>query len=242
MARAKKEDTPPAGAPAWMTTYGDMMTLLMTFFVLIVSFSTMQEAGFKAAIGSLQGALGILSDTAGEAVIGQIVQPVNVYAFLANRPRQTTGRISKDLNFLADVKGAYIKYDERGMHIVLPAEVLFDSGSAMLSSSANDILRRVGAFLYENNAQFIIEGHTDNRPVNSPFFASNWELSAARATAVMKFFNEKCGLPYDRMSMAGYAEYHPVASNDTAEGRRKNRRVEIVVQGEEIKRKYYDNR
>lgn len=239
MAREKKEDSPPPGAPAWMTTYGDMMTLLMTFFVLIVSFSTMQEAGFKAAMGSLQGALGVLTANTSDFMMTKIVHPENMFAFLANKPRQTTGSISKDLNFLSKIKGASLDMDKRGLHIILPANILFDSGTAEIKKDSHETLKQLGAFLFENDVDFIIEGHTDNTPISTTEFPSNWELSVARATAVMKFLHSSCALPYEKVSVAGFAEFKPLVSNDTPEGRIENRRVEIVILGEKIKRKKY---
>ncbi len=222
-----------------MVTYGDMMSLLLCFFLVIISYSTTSKAKFNAAMGSLKGALGVLTTDTNQFILESITHPEKLYAFLSNKMQQTTGDISKQLNFIANIKGASLNYDERGVHIILPSGIMFAPASADLRKSAETIVKKLGAFIYENKAKIIIEGHTDNVPIDTPAFPSNWELSAARATTVMKYFNERCAVPFENMSVAGFAEYHPIASNDTREGRMKNRRVEIIVLGESIKKKNF---
>ena len=229
MAREKKPEEKSGGAPAWMMTYGDMMSLLLTFFVLIVSFSTIQEAGFKAALGSLQAALGVLMQNTNPFVLEAIRHPEKLYAFLSSKMKQTTGDISDKLNFVSQMKDAQVRYDEQGIHIILPTNVLFESGTADIKQESHEGLKKIGAFLYENHSKIVVEGHTDNVPIRSAKYPSNWELSVARATSVMRFFNQACGMVYENMSIAGYGQYDPIASNDTEEGREKNRRVEIII-------------
>jgi len=105
----------------------------------------------------------------------------------------------------------------------------FDSGSATPKSQTFDTLRQIAASLSRTPYDLRIEGHTDNIPIHNADFDSNWELSTARATSIARIFLDLKAMPPDRLSAAGYAEFHPVASNDTAEGRAQNRRVDLVV-------------
>jgi chemotaxis protein MotB len=116
-----------------------------------------------------------------------------------------------------------------GLVISLREAGFFDSGSAAPKEEALPTLRQIAERLSATPYDLRIEGHTDNVPVHNAEFDSNWELSAARATHIARLFLEMQALPPDRLSAAGYAEFHPVASNDTAEGRAENRRVDLVV-------------
>ena len=131
MAKKVKQEDAAAGAPMWMVTYGDMMTLLLTFFVLILSFSSIQEAGFKQAMGSLQGALGILDQHEYLMSLGRIMAPDSTFAYMVNSKRDTLGDITKRLNTIFADENVAIQQDENGVNIVLPAEVLFESGDAL---------------------------------------------------------------------------------------------------------------
>ena len=128
-------------------------------------------------------------------------------------------------------KDVAVTMDDKGLVITFLAEVLFDSGKADLRSSALEKLDKVAKVLATTVANYRIgvEGHTDNQPIKHSGWKSNWELSAARALSVVHYLVDEHGLEPTRLSGTGYGEYHPVDSNDTKEGRQKNRRVEIVV-------------
>lgn len=232
MAKKKKNaGGSSGGAPAWMVTYGDMMTLLLTFFVLILSFSSIQEAEFNKAVGSLKGALGILGDHDYIISLGRIIVPESTYSFMSRRQRQTTGEISKNLNFVSEYENVEIHTDDRGINIILPAALLFASGDDRLRDDALPLLKKLGAFMFElQDKTFRIEGHTDNIPIHTIQFPSNWHLSAARAISVGRFFSEVCGISNAAMSISGYAEFQPRVSNDSEENRAKNRRVQILIE------------
>ncbi len=127
-------------------------------------------------------------------------------------------------------KGVSVGMDERGLVVTFVAEVLFDSGLAKIRSSANGVLDKVANVINSQVADrnIAIEGHTDNEPIKKSGWESNWELSTARATSVLHYLEEK-GTEPNRLQATGYGEYRPVASNDTKEGRQKNRRVEIII-------------
>lgn len=227
----KKSDAAPMGAPMWMVTYGDMMSLLLTFFVLILSFSSIQEAGFKQAIGSLQGALGILGDHDYMIQLGKIMIPESTFAVLTRHTMQTTGEITKNLNFVSEYENVEVYQDDQGIHVVLPAEILFDSGDDQLKAGAEPLLKKIGAFIYElKDNKILIEGHTDSSPIGTLRFPSNWHLSTARAISIAQFLNQKCAVTNDRLTVAGRAEFEPIAPNNTEENRKKNRRVGILIE------------
>jgi chemotaxis protein MotB len=228
MARKKKcPDPPPEGAPAWMTTYGDMVTLLLTFFVLLISFSSVQEAKFKKAMRSLQGALGVLNAT-GAAVID-----TGNNDYVSRNPQSDDiQKAISQLNQLieASQKGGLISVERQKerIHIRISNPMLFDSGSAQVKEEVRPILTSISALLKLTPYEVRVEGHTDSIPIATAVFPSNWELSSARAAAVVREFASE-GVAPTRFLAVGFAEYQPIASNATEEGRAQNRRVEIYM-------------
>jgi chemotaxis protein MotB len=124
-----------------------------------------------------------------------------------------------------------LKLIEKGLVITFVADILFDSGKASIKSESYPTLDKVAAVLEENvpNLNIGIEGHTDNQPIRYSGWKSNWELSTARALSVLHYLVDKKGIAPERVSAVGYGEHHPVAGNETVEGRRQNRRVEVVI-------------
>ncbi len=226
------------GAPEWMNTYGDMVTLLMCFFVLLFAFSSIDAQKFEAVMISFQGSAGVLeggkslseapmifdampeSQTSSEQVVEQnkleaLKEKVNEY-------------ISEN-QMQAEVD---VQLENYGLIIRFKDNVLFDSGSAVIKTESYDILTFLGGLLNSEefvNEQIRVEGHTDNVPIRTAIYPTNWELSANRATNVVKFFIENSQMVPVRLSASGYGEYHPIATNDSSEGRAANRRVDIVV-------------
>jgi len=199
-----------------MLTYGDMMTLLMTFFILITSYSTVELKKFREAMGSLQGALGILqSDFYVPGPHGQLTYRQNMLSHSLNE---------MDLQGLVEVTQT-----EKGVHFKLSSPVLFDLGKANLKPAVYGILSEIAEIMGEFPCEVVVEGHTDDIPIHTPQFPSNWELSAVRALSVVKHFAYQEEIPPAGLSAVGYGEYRPIAPNTTEEGRAKNRRVEIFV-------------
>jgi chemotaxis protein MotB len=135
-------------------------------------------------------------------------------------------------------KGVHLEMAEKGLSIVFLSEVLFDSGKADVKQEAFGALDKLARVLDENvkDRQIGIEGHTDNEPIKYSGWKSNWELSTARATSVLHYLVDEKGIDPRRVSATGYGEYRPVASNDTPEGRRENRRVEVVILPKDMKK------
>ena len=146
---------------------------------------------------------------------------------LLDAQRELTESLKKELG---DAK-AKLEMTKRGLVLTFLDEILFDSGKAVIKEEGLQTLDKVGKVLKETvpDSSVAIEGHTDNEPIKHSGWLSNWELSSGRALAVLHHFIERQGVPPERLQAVAVGEFHPVASNDTTEGRRQNRRVEIVI-------------
>lgn len=230
--RRRKEVTyaVESSAPGWMTTYGDMVTLILAFFVILFSISTVDANKFDLALLSLQKALGILPGgrtVSSDSLIHMSELEWSQQTRLADiRQLMYVERTMKDR--LSEQDAVEMHLDERGLVVRFVEDVLFDSGKADLKTSAARILKTVAGVIEPLPNHIRVEGHTDNVPINTKAFPSNWELSTARATQVIQFLLAY-GISPLRLSAAGYGEYRPVETNDTPEGRQRNRRVDIVI-------------
>lgn len=228
--RNKKGETGPPPVPGWVVTYGDMMSLLLTFFVLLLSFSSITQEKFEAGLMSIQGALGLLPENTS---ITYIQTPSNQAPFSA----RTLERMARELRRRLQVQGREsevdLKYDKGGLKISLPSHVLFDTARADLRPSAEPVLHTVADVLKGVPGAFIeIRGHTDSRPlINTHLYRDNYDLSYARAKSVMSYLNRDLGMPRSEFEVIACGPSQPVATNDTEEGRQANRRVELYVRG-----------
>jgi chemotaxis protein MotB len=212
------------GVPGWMVTYGDMMSLLLCFFVLILSFSSVEISKFKKAMGSLRGALGIMPTDTGSSTSRSFPQSMqNAKAIEALEDMEETFR---KLDVTDDVQW---EVTPEGVHIVMNDPVMFDLGKADLKPDVFPILQAIVKVIDAENPEDIeVQGHTDDLPIHTSQFPSNWELSAARALNVVKYFAYKGDIPPRKLSAIGYGEYRPAYIN-TDRDRSKNRRVEIFL-------------
>lgn len=241
----RKEDEPKKGAPAYMNTYGDMMTLLLCFFVLLFSMSTVDAEKFQALVSSLNASVGIFDG--GQTIkIDMNVLQNGMSQFPSQEVtlsiQETSARQQALTETQEELRG-YIKardledkvtLERKGDEIIMRfADVLlFDSGKAEIKAGAVPTLSAIGDQLktYMEEGYYLnIEGHTDNVPIHNSQFPSNWYLSSARAIAVASFYIDEMGFDRTKVSCIGTGEFKPIASNDTAEGRAKNRRVEIKL-------------
>ncbi len=226
MAKKKCPECPP-GAPLWMTTFSDMVTLLLAFFVMLLSFSSIQESKFQDAVHSLQGAFGVLSTSVSVIAQPEVVMPnadSNEWQQMLYELQQVHMVLAEE--GLADDVQLELKKD--GVSVLISTPLLFEPAKADLKPTSLPVLAKLAEAFRKLDAEVRVEGHTDNVPISSEQFPSNWELSAARAMAVLKYLLVQ-GLPPERLAAVGYGEFRPVAPNDTEEGRRANRRVEIFV-------------
>lgn len=221
----------------WLVSYADFVTLLFAFFVVMYASAQMDQrkAGrLSVAIESAFQELGIFQ-TDGH-------KPGNIRHKIPLSGRPTPGGdspVKQDLTAIRGLESALageIKRNEVALHLEPDGLVIslreagfFDSGSATIKAQAEEAFRRVAKILQEHPYGVRIEGHTDTVPIHTSQFASNWELSTARATELVKMLIEQNGISAERLSAAGYAEFHPVASNATSKGRQLNRRVDVVI-------------
>ncbi|MCC6382045.1 MAG: flagellar motor protein MotB, partial [Dehalococcoidia bacterium] len=217
----------------WIVSYADMLTLLFALFVVLYAISDTNPKKLAVVRTSLNKAfnVGVLSGTDGASPIfdsgGGLTPSIDEI-----KSHDLAG-ITHNLGEFAKLNGLdnriQIRQDAKSITISLADNLLFDSGSATLKPGSQDVLSEVASVLRTLPNQLRVEGHTDNVPVNNADFASNWELSATRATTVLRFLAESGGLPGARMHLAGFADTQPLADNATPEGRALNRRADIVV-------------
>jgi len=239
MPRPKKKER--RGTPAWLLTYGDMTTLLLTFFILMFTTAEIEGRELQLILSAFRGSLGMFRGgmTLSEGVLAELGQQVESLP-AKERGDQLAKAIEKAVSiFQPEVKSRRVKIteDERGIVISLVADAFYESGSPELTEEGLRIVEKLGRFLKEPEFSeniIRVEGHTDNTPVSvvSPFYQlypTNWELSATRAVKIIRILNEEHGISGKNLQAIGYGEYQPVETNDIEEGRAYNRRVEIVI-------------
>lgn len=225
------------GAPEYMNTYGDMMTLLLCFFVILFSMSNIDAKKFEALVVSFSGSLGVLdggNTLTQENIIneGSINDKSNSTVTELDNFKELEEKIKEYLKENKIEDKVSVVNEDQGLLLRFQDSILFDQGSAILRTDSDVVLKYISDILKTPNfkEKFItVEGHTDNVPIRTSLYSSNWELSVARACNVVQFLIEKQGLDPARLSAAGYSEYHPVESNDTAQNMAKNRRVDIMI-------------
>ncbi|NLG85999.1 MAG: OmpA family protein [Firmicutes bacterium] len=229
----RDQDVALPSAPGWMTTYADLVTNMLCLFVLLFAFSQVDVARFQEVIISVQGALGVLdggSSLTPEALPGGAGDDVTLqWQAEQQRLEEIAGEIKEFVSNNDLEKKVQVWLDERGLMIRFLDTALFDLGQAELKPEAIDILDNIAKILITVPNRIRVEGHTDDWPINTYRFPSNWELSTARATTVVRYFLENYGFTPEQFSAAGYGEWHPVVPNDSPEHRAQNRRVDIVI-------------
>ncbi|MGM0507862.1 MAG: OmpA/MotB family protein [Fusobacteriota bacterium] len=245
MPKKKCPECPPEGQPEWMATYGDMMTLLMAFFVLLFAFSSTDSQKFQTMMKAFQGALGVMEGgktiSPEKLITDTRIQAKGTEMKFMLLSKEVQKRVDEEINESME-KGEKLKQEdqedqpsvtteitERGLKISFLNRSLFDSGYAQIKPQGLKILEAVLSELQGIPNDIVVEGHTDNVPINTERYPSNWELSTARAVNVLKYMLENDSTLRGRIFASGYADTRPVATNDTARGRAKNRRVDIIV-------------
>lgn len=205
----------------WLLTFNDLMTQLMVFFVLLFALSTMDIQRFMHFRGALQSAMGVLKEghNSSEGLIS------DHQSYVSDPPQETAGQYQA----LYDTQGLEAEYTAKGLRLTLNDELLFASGSAQLTEEGLKLLGKVSAVIKPLNRDIRVEGHTDDQPIATKRYPSNWELSTARAVSVIDYFITKGGIAAETLSAAGYGNAKPKFPNDSKRHRAMNRRVEIIL-------------
>jgi len=262
------------GAPAWVMTFADLMSLLMCFFVLLLAFSEMDVQKFKTLSGSMKQAFGVQREIRadeipkGTSIVAQEFSPgipeptpfqvvqqqtsndtkdnlqfnkgsdggernlaEKMYAAAIESIREEAETLVEDLKEEIETGMLEVEWSETEITVRLKEKSTFNSGEAKLKSSSFEIIDRVSKSLNKIDGNIIVAGHSDNVPINTYEYRSNWELSAARAANVVHHLTKKNRVDANRIQMRAHAETKPLVPNDSWENRARNRRVEIVIAG-----------
>jgi chemotaxis protein MotB len=218
----------------WLVSYADFITLMFAFFTTMYAISTVDAKKLSAMVESTQEAFEpkATSTAGGRILVGTKPMPkLSMGAGpggevgLADLQKQITERLAKQIA----ERRVEIEKDRRGLVISIREAGAFAVGSADLSGDAQSLLQDLGSVLSGIGNQVRVEGHTDDIPIHTARFASNWELSTTRATTVIAFLLEHAGVQPDHVAAAGYAEYHPRVANSSDANRTRNRRVDLII-------------
>jgi len=221
-----------AGAPDWIVTFADLMSLLMTFFILLLSFSNMEIVKFRTMAGSVRNALGLKSDLAlSDVPTGNSLLP-HLDPKEGEGSQASPEQMKSDLEAIVKESGlegrGTARVTKRGVILQLNGDMLFSSGRAELNPTAMPILDGLAKYLQTVDKALDVVGHTDDIPISNEIYPSNWELSAARAGQAVRYLAEN-GVQPRRLRAIGQADSEPISPNTDAASRSENRRVEFVL-------------
>jgi chemotaxis protein MotB len=259
--RRESSSEDEGGGANWMDTYGDLVTLLLCFFVLLFSFSSVDAKKWEALVGAFSGTTAIsIPSLSPEMIIEKPIQLISRsegdITTSEGEDKENVGDEPEDAEYVnkeaydnlleleASIK-EFLSIHNLSVKIItdrdtytitlrVGSNVFFNSGDADLLPEALPILDAMSDMLLANERRFVlveIEGHTDNVPINTPRYSDNWDLSVSRAANTLRYILEKDILAPYKLSATGYAEFHPVETNETSEGRAANRRVDFIIQG-----------
>jgi chemotaxis protein MotB len=217
----------------WLVSYADFITLLFAFFVVMYSVSSVNEGKFRVLSDSL------VNSFANNKPVGElslVTLPIQKSTPIQVKEEQKSADNSRSYLKVANAittakvpQGVKITSTERGLNIRIKDEALFSSGSASINPQIREFIDLIASLVRDLPNPIAVEGHTDNQPIRTVVFPSNWDLSTARANTLIRYLIEHQQLAAHRFSSTGYAGTRPIESNDTLEGRASNRRVELIV-------------
>lgn len=216
----------PAGAPLWMCTFADMMSLLLCFFIILLSFSNMDEPSFVKMSGTMKDAFGAqkkkkVTESSGDLMISPSFESV---------PFTPLEELEDIVDRFAQPEMVEVAQTSEGIIVRVKEKLAFDSGKAEIKPQFFALLDSIGKVIVTSEADIVVNGHTDNViPHEKTGYKNNWELSSARAVAVVEYWQKKFNIPSSQLIAAGLADGKPIISNITEEGKAKNRRVEFVI-------------
>jgi len=235
----------------WLVSYADFITLLFGFFVVMYSISQVSESKYRVLSATLTEVFTDSNRTLEPIQVGELArengeqvfdvddlnfnaEAIGAFDKTADMP-QLSAQFEDKFSDLIDDEVVQVNSNEYWLQLTFNNSILFPLGSVQPSEFADEALATAAALLADFNNPIHVEGYTDNVPVNSAQFPSNWELSAARAAAVVKILTDE-GVAPNRLAAVGYGQYNPIAENDTAEGRAQNRRIVLMIAREKIQR------
>ena len=245
MARRKSISHEADNTDRWMVSYADFVTLLFAFFVVMYAISSVNEGKYRVLSDTMTEAFKVAPKSpqpiqigkesksiANEKPANEIIKPIKILPksqrTYEKEMKQIAETVSKSVQPLIDKGLIKVTQNKLWVEIEMNTKILFPSASSELEDEAFPALKALAGVLKTLPNSIDVEGHTDNLPINNELFPSNWELSAARAASVVHLFT-RYGVNPKRLSSIGYAEYRPISSNATSEGRLRNRRVKVVI-------------
>lgn len=229
----KKKHEEHENMERWLVSYADFITLLFAFFVVMYSVSSVNEGKYRVMSNALKSSF---SNTRpiGELSIMNLPIEKSRQIVVTERQKsqsnaQTFLKVANSITASKVPDGVKITSTERGLSIRIKDDALFSSGSADLNPQIKEFLDLIAGLVRELPNLIAVEGHTDNRPIRTATYPSNWDLSTARANTLLRYFTEHHHLRADRFSSTGFAGTRPIESNSTSEGQAANRRVELIV-------------
>ncbi|MCP4583201.1 MAG: OmpA family protein [candidate division Zixibacteria bacterium] len=231
--RQRRKEDDDENLDRWLLTYADLITLLLAFFIVMYSMSQLDSNKFGEMTTALSSVFKgpklkpiLAKDLSSQLVVNKLLHQGDL-GILEEQIQEISSQLGFEDQLSTD-------FQSRGLIIHVSESAFFDLGKADLKSQARKALDLISVQLLKIPNHIRVEGHTDNVPINTPKYPSNWELSAARAAACLRYLIDMLKFPPQRISAVGYAEYRPITTNETAEGRAKNRRVDIVILDKEL--------
>jgi chemotaxis protein MotB len=206
----------------YLITYSDLITLLLGLFIILYAISSIDNAKYQTAIHTMANVFGKQPNIAKIEESGAVLPTVTP----AEKLKGALVSLIEKNNYSSSIR---FEENERGITVHILEDIMYDPGKAELVENSKHVLKNLAVILRELPNDIRIEGHTDNTPINTPLYPSNWHLSVARATSTAYYLMEYEKLNPDKISVVGYADVKPIALNDTPEHRAQNRRVDIVI-------------
>lgn len=229
----KKKEEKEGNSERWLLTYSDLITLLMIFFVVMYASSNVDNVKYRQVMNSFvsvfgNGSKSIIGTSDGVST-SEDIKPIDTALVEENKLHEVKNNMDKYLEKNNLKNSVDTKIEERGLVVSIKDTMFFDTGKADIRPESKQKLIEIGKILNQMGNYIRVEGHTDNVPICNDKFRSNWQLSAIRATNATELFINGSGIPPQMVCSVGYGEFRPIGNNSTSEGRRENRRVDIII-------------
>ncbi|VAW92990.1 Flagellar motor rotation protein MotB [hydrothermal vent metagenome] len=250
----KKRQEEHVNHERWLVSYADFITLLFAFFVVMYSISSVNDGKYRVLSDTLIAAFNtppksVIPINVGKTSTSNNLSPKDKVSLIELKPIKSNREkeldnietsLNKSLKTLIKDKSVKVTQTENGISVEMDASIIYISGSSNIEIDAIPILQKIARILAPLKNSVEVEGHTDNIPIHNVFYPTNWELSAARAARVVNLFANS-GVKPSRLMAIGFGEFRPIASNKTNQGRKKNRRVNVVIRNNKESNNLLDN-